>query len=77
MLRMLLVFLFFPIHHTDDRAMLSHCKGDQDGLVVNTLAFGSEGPRFDPRPQRFVQPSAIEVAQIVTYNKLKNFFYIV
>ena len=29
--------------------------GEQDGRVVSTPAFGSEGPRFDPRQQPHVQ----------------------
>ena len=32
-------------------------SGEQDGRVVNTPAFGSKGPRFDPRQQPFVQLS--------------------
>ena len=31
--------------------------GEQDGRVVRTPAFGSEGPRFDPRQQPLVQLS--------------------
>ena len=31
--------------------------GEQDGRVVSTPAFGSEGPRFDPRQQPLVQLS--------------------
>ena len=30
-------------------------EGEQDGRVVSTPAFGSEGPRFDPRQQPLVQ----------------------
>ena len=39
---------------------LSFCwsmTGKQDGRVVSTPAFGSEGPRFDPLQQPFVQLS--------------------
>ena len=32
-------------------------QGEQDGRVVSTPAFGSEGPRFDPRQQPLVQLS--------------------
>ena len=31
--------------------------GEQDGQVVSTSAFGSEGLRFDPRQQPFVHLS--------------------
>ena len=31
--------------------------GEQDGLVVKMLVYGSEGPTFDPQKYHFVQLS--------------------
>ena len=35
----------------------SKMLGEQDGQVVQTPAFGSEGPKFDPQQQPLVQLS--------------------
>ena len=44
--------------------------GEQDDLVVNTPAYGSEGPRFDPRQHPFVQLS-LRWLLTITYKLLE------